>query len=79
MMCNMFSTNGTCSYGAGCQYAHGKEEIRPTVPHPKYKTQLCNKFNTPRGCQYGEKCHFRHPDDLEAELIEKKKEMSKES
>jgi hypothetical protein len=79
MMCNMFSTNGSCSYGAGCQYAHGKEEIRPTVPHPKYKTQLCNKFNTPRGCQYGEKCHFRHPDDLEAELIEKKKEMSKES
>ena len=78
MMCNMFSTNGSCSYGAGCQYAHGKEEIRPTIPHPKYKTQLCNKFNSPRGCQYGEKCHFRHPDDLEAELIEKKKEKNKE-
>uniref|UniRef100_A0A914YC65 C3H1-type domain-containing protein n=1 Tax=Panagrolaimus superbus TaxID=310955 RepID=A0A914YC65_9BILA len=68
MMCNMFSTNGSCSYGTGCQYAHSKEEIRPTISHPKYKTQLCNKFNTPRGCQYGEKCHFRHPDDSEAEL-----------
>uniref|UniRef100_A0AC34GX16 C3H1-type domain-containing protein n=1 Tax=Panagrolaimus sp. ES5 TaxID=591445 RepID=A0AC34GX16_9BILA len=68
MMCNMFSTNGSCSYGAGCQYAHSKEEIRPTISHPKYKTLLCNKFSTPRGCQYGEKCHFRHPDDSEADL-----------
>lgn len=84
MMCNMFSTNGSCSYGAGCQYAHGKEDIRPTVyiniqkkffliinfkvPHPKYKTQLCNKFNSPRGCQYGEKCHFRHPDDSDGKI-----------
>uniref|UniRef100_A0AC34FS89 C3H1-type domain-containing protein n=1 Tax=Panagrolaimus sp. ES5 TaxID=591445 RepID=A0AC34FS89_9BILA len=80
MLCNMFSTNGSCSYGTGCQYAHGAEEIRPAIPHPKYKTQLCNKFSTSRGCQYGEKCHFRHPDDLEAELNEmKKKEKNKKA
>uniref|UniRef100_A0A914ZA84 C3H1-type domain-containing protein n=1 Tax=Panagrolaimus superbus TaxID=310955 RepID=A0A914ZA84_9BILA len=77
MLCNMFSTNGSCSYGLGCQYAHGVEEMRPIIPHPKYKTQLCNKFSTSRGCQYGEKCHFRHPDDLEAELNEMKKKEKK--
>jgi hypothetical protein len=78
MMCNMFLSNGACSYGAGCQYAHGQEEIRPTIPHPKYKTQLCNKFNTDRGCQYGAKCHFRHPDESEQLKLNSSSQSSEE-
>eukprot|EP00002_Diphylleia_rotans_P001237 TRINITY_DN10695_c0_g1_i1.p1 TRINITY_DN10695_c0_g1~~TRINITY_DN10695_c0_g1_i1.p1 ORF type:complete len:161 (-),score=32.18 TRINITY_DN10695_c0_g1_i1:655-1137(-) len=40
-MCRTFEDTGSCSYGAKCQYAHGKEELRSVQRHPKYKTEIC--------------------------------------
>lgn len=39
-LCKSFTETGICRYGVKCQFAHGKEEIRPILRHPKYKTEV---------------------------------------
>lgn len=39
-LCKSYTETGNCRYGAKCQFAHGKEEIRPILRHPKYKTEV---------------------------------------
>lgn len=39
-LCKSFTETGYCRYGAKCQFAHGKEEVRPILRHPKYKTEV---------------------------------------
>ncbi|KAJ4461128.1 hypothetical protein PAPYR_2583 [Paratrimastix pyriformis] len=36
-LCRLFQETGSCRYGAECKFAHGPEELRPVLRHPKYK------------------------------------------
>ncbi|XP_078439233.1 zinc finger CCCH domain-containing protein 9-like [Wolffia australiana] len=59
-LCNKWEEMGWCPYGDQCQFAHGVDELRPVIRHPRYKTQLCRMVSGPGGCPYGHRCHFRH-------------------
>ncbi|CAA7388928.1 unnamed protein product [Spirodela intermedia] len=59
-LCNKWEEMGWCPYGDQCQFAHGVDELRPVIRHPRYKTQLCRMIGGPGGCPYGHRCHFRH-------------------
>jgi hypothetical protein len=63
-MCHKFATTGFCRYGDKCQFAHGAEELRAVVRHPKYKTEKCKTFWTRGHCPYGFRCRFLH-DEVE--------------
>jgi butyrate response factor len=58
-MCNKWE-RGVCPYDGRCRFAHGMEELRPVIRHPRYKTLPCQLFAAPSGCPYGHRCHFRH-------------------
>jgi len=59
-LCKSFTETGNCRYGTKCQFAHGKEEVRPILRHPKYKTEICKTFHTTGTCPYGIRCRFIH-------------------
>lgn len=59
-LCKSFTETGACRYGLKCQFAHGKEEIRSVLRHPKYKTEICKTFHTTGTCPYGIRCRFIH-------------------
>jgi len=59
-LCQSWIETGACRYGPKCQFAHGKEELRPVIRHPKYKTEICKTFNTTGHCPYGKRCRFVH-------------------
>lgn len=59
-LCRSFEETGTCRYGAKCQFAHGRAELRPVLRHPKYKTEVCKTFHTIGTCPYGKRCRFIH-------------------
>lgn len=59
-LCKSFNETGNCRYGTKCQFAHGKEEVRSVLRHPKYKTETCKTFHTTGTCPYGIRCRFIH-------------------
>eukprot|EP01111_Echinosteliopsis_oligospora_P002517 TRINITY_DN1377_c0_g1_i1.p2 TRINITY_DN1377_c0_g1~~TRINITY_DN1377_c0_g1_i1.p2 ORF type:complete len:272 (-),score=76.86 TRINITY_DN1377_c0_g1_i1:1329-2144(-) len=59
-LCKSFTETGVCRYGVKCQFAHGKEEVRPILRHPKYKTEICKTFHNTGTCPYGMRCRFIH-------------------
>ncbi|GMI90180.1 CALLOSE DEFECTIVE MICROSPORE1 [Hibiscus trionum] len=59
-LCNKWQETGACLYGDHCQYAHGIEELRPIIRHPRYKTEVCRVILAGDVCPYGHRCHFRH-------------------
>ncbi|PIN03516.1 hypothetical protein CDL12_23955 [Handroanthus impetiginosus] len=59
-LCNKWQQSGTCPYGDNCQFAHGIEELRPVLRHPRYKTEVCRMVLNGIPCPYGHRCHFRH-------------------
>ncbi|KAI3467042.1 hypothetical protein Pfo_023705 [Paulownia fortunei] len=59
-LCNKWQQTGTCPYGDNCQFAHGIEELRPVLRHPRYKTEVCRMVLNGVPCPYGHRCHFRH-------------------
>ncbi|XP_010938326.1 putative zinc finger CCCH domain-containing protein 21 [Elaeis guineensis] len=59
-LCNKWVEKGWCPYGERCQFAHGIQELRPVIRHPRYKTQLCRMLASGGDCPYGHRCHFRH-------------------
>ncbi|KAF2310910.1 hypothetical protein GH714_018376 [Hevea brasiliensis] len=59
-LCNKWQETGTCPYGDHCQFAHGVEELRPVIRHPRYKTEVCRMVLAGDICPYGHRCHFRH-------------------
>ncbi|KAI0529756.1 hypothetical protein KFK09_002314 [Dendrobium nobile] len=59
-LCNKWGEMGICPYAERCQFAHGLEELRPVIRHPRYKTQFCRMLSSGGGCPYGHRCHFRH-------------------
>jgi butyrate response factor 1 len=64
-LCRSFQENGTCKYGDKCQFAHGHNELRSMMRHPKYKTELCKTFHASGYCPYGPRCHFVHDTSLD--------------
>lgn len=65
-LCKSFNETGVCRYGVKCQFAHGKEEVRGVLRHPKYKTETCKTFHTTGTCPYGTRCRFIHTRTKEA-------------
>lgn len=59
-LCKHFTENGSCRYGTKCQFAHGEEELRGVLRHPKYKTTRCKAFMSTGRCMYGSRCRFIH-------------------
>ena len=60
-LCTNWETNQTCPFGEGCQYAHGKEELRPRLKiQHKYRTRPCYSFFHKGACSFGENCAFSH-------------------
>ncbi|XP_009356203.2 zinc finger CCCH domain-containing protein 15-like [Pyrus x bretschneideri] len=59
-LCNKWQEVGECPYGDHCQFAHGIEELRPVIRHPRYKTNVCRMVLSGIVCPYGHRCHFRH-------------------
>ncbi|XP_021749707.1 zinc finger CCCH domain-containing protein 15-like [Chenopodium quinoa] len=59
-LCNKWQETKTCPYGDHCQFAHGIEELRPVIRHPRYKTEVCRMVLAGDPCPYGHRCHFRH-------------------
>ncbi|KAL8137551.1 hypothetical protein V2J09_003552 [Rumex salicifolius] len=59
-LCNKWQETGLCPYGEHCQFAHGIEELRPVLRHPRYKTEVCRMVLAGDHCPYGHRCHFRH-------------------
>jgi len=59
-LCQSWMETGSCRYGPKCQYAHGNDELRPVIRHPKYKTEICKTFSTTGHCSYGKRCRFIH-------------------
>ena len=52
-LCRSFMATGKCPYGKRCRFAHGIDELRPVLRHPKYKTQICSAFAHTGYCPYG--------------------------
>lgn len=73
-LCKSFGDTGACRYGVKCQFAHGKEEIRGVLRHPKYKTEICKTFHTTGTCPYGIRCRFIHTRSKEAVVVVVKQE-----
>ncbi|KAK9286899.1 hypothetical protein L1049_015306 [Liquidambar formosana] len=61
-ICRSWEDSGTCRYGSKCQFAHGKEELRPTrfITKNKSEAQMCKSYATTGCCMYGTKCRFVH-------------------
>ncbi|CAA7059733.1 unnamed protein product [Microthlaspi erraticum] len=59
-LCNKWQETGDCPYGDNCQFAHGIDELRPVIRHPRYKTEVCRMIVNGATCPYGHRCHFRH-------------------
>ncbi|KAF7827740.1 Zinc finger CCCH domain-containing protein 15 [Senna tora] len=59
-LCNKWQETGTCPYKDQCQFAHGIDELRPVIRHPRYKTEVCRMVLAGVVCPYGHRCHFRH-------------------
>ncbi|CAH8581792.1 unnamed protein product [Schistosoma curassoni] len=63
------SSNGDCSYGNKCQFAHGINELRFAPRHPRYKTEICNSYHVFGTCNYGRRCDFIHDEPLEKLIL----------
>lgn len=59
-LCNKWGETGCCPYADRCRFAHGIDELRPVIRHPRFKTQLCRMMGAGGHCPYGHRCHFRH-------------------
>jgi hypothetical protein len=74
-LCNNFETNGQCAFGDRCTFTHGHAELRLSLPHGSWRSQLappraptqadnggrvCFQFRDKGTCHYGEKCIFFH-------------------
>ncbi|KAL8218638.1 hypothetical protein R6Q57_022011 [Mikania cordata] len=68
-LCNKWQQTGACPYGDHCQFAHGIEELRPVLRHPRYKTEVCRMVLAGDPCPYGHRCHFRHALTEEEKLM----------
>ncbi|TGZ76507.1 hypothetical protein EX30DRAFT_297921, partial [Ascodesmis nigricans] len=48
---------GFCKYGKACQFAHGREEVRPVKRHEQWRSKTCTAW-LHGGCTYGSRCCY---------------------
>ncbi|KAK0590966.1 hypothetical protein LWI29_033787 [Acer saccharum] len=65
-ICRSWEDFGKCRFGAKCQFAHGKEEVRPS--RMKNKSEICKSYMT-GSCLYGSKCRFVHQMITDSALV----------
>jgi butyrate response factor 1 len=75
-LCRSWTETGACRYGNKCQFAHGKDELRIIMRHPKYKTEICKTFHTQGTCPYGTRCRFIHNPSLRAASLSQQQQQS---
>ncbi|GLT96667.1 hypothetical protein SLE2022_142730 [Rubroshorea leprosula] len=70
-MCRAWEDFGHCRFSSKCQFAHGKEELRPNrFPiRNKSETQMCKSYASTGSCIYGPKCHLIHPVIMETTAV----------
>jgi len=80
-LCQGWMETGSCRYGSKCQFAHGVEDLRPILRHPKYKTEICKTFSNTGQCPYGKRCRFVHqlselraPSEINSDIVVKEEE-----
>ena len=57
-VCRQFESNGTCSFGDKCHYAHGSVEA--AQPGRNFKTRMCRQFEANGCCTFDDRCHYAH-------------------
>jgi butyrate response factor 1 len=78
-LCRSWTETGACRYGNKCQFAHGKDEVRQIMRHPKYKTEICKTFHTQGTCPYGTRCRFIHNPSLRASHLQQQQQFPVET
>jgi hypothetical protein len=78
-LCRSWTETGSCRYGNKCQFAHGKDELRNIMRHPKYKTEICKTFHTQGTCPYGTRCRFIHNPSLRANILAQQQQQQQQS
>ncbi|XP_019448103.1 PREDICTED: mRNA decay activator protein ZFP36-like [Lupinus angustifolius] len=59
-LCRKFS-EGFCTFGSQCKYAHGIAELKPRrQQQQQQQNQLCRMFLHNKQCSYGHNCRFIH-------------------
>ncbi|EEF32956.1 mRNA decay activator protein ZFP36L1 [Ricinus communis] len=53
-LCRSFENFGHCRYASKCQFAHGKEELRPTSSNMKNKPEVHPSFKSPSSRSYAQ-------------------------
>ena len=60
-MCRNWETNGVCTWGGKCSYAHGEDELLKKRHLPKnFMTRCCDTFHRDGFCTFGKRCQFMH-------------------
>lgn len=59
-ICRSWEDSSYCRHGSKCQFAHGKEEVRPSRLPSKNKSEICKSYSGSGSCSYGAKCRFSH-------------------
>ncbi|KAG7976333.1 hypothetical protein I3843_06G144000 [Carya illinoinensis] len=60
-ICRSWEDSGSCRYGSKCQFAHGKEELRPTRFPAKNKSEMYKSSSGTGSGTYGAKSRYVHP------------------
>ncbi|XVE49591.1 hypothetical protein DITRI_Ditri01bG0094200 [Diplodiscus trichospermus] len=62
-ICRIWEEFGHCRYGSKCQFAHGKEEIRPScfTFRSKSEAQMHKSYGSTASCTYGSISRSLHP------------------
>ncbi|XVE84893.1 hypothetical protein DITRI_Ditri17bG0048200 [Diplodiscus trichospermus] len=76
-LCNKWQETDACPYGDNCQFAHGIEELRPVIRHPRYKSEVCRMVLAGDVCPYGHRCHFRHALTEQEKIMAQLKAMTR--
>ncbi|GMH03121.1 hypothetical protein Nepgr_004960 [Nepenthes gracilis] len=53
-ICQPWEASGTCQFGGSCQFAHGKEELRPT------EINICKPYSSPGALKYAPNSRYAH-------------------
>ncbi|KAG5525969.1 hypothetical protein RHGRI_032308 [Rhododendron griersonianum] len=59
-ICRSWEDSSFCRHGSKCQFAHGKEEVRPSRFPSKTKSEICKSYSGSGSCSFGAKCRFSH-------------------